>query len=217
MFEYTLREWQTIPKPKDDFIINASTPNGLDLEEKFPIGVSYKYAGQSLIGNHEKLVLCAVSVETDKKNFRNISREMVVKKMKKIGIPNQKLEPNTYFQELPNYKFIVSPAGNGTDCHRHYEAIMSGCIPIVEYNRLIPKNYGNCPILYTRDYSEITPEYLERIYNQMIDMKFDFSRLFVSSYSHELQSNIHSNSLYYKYAILKPESQYLPKWMHSRS
>ena len=41
---------------------------------------------------------------------------------------------------LSKYKFIISPEGNGIDCHRHYEAILCGCIPIIEYNKDIEKN-----------------------------------------------------------------------------
>jgi len=210
---YTLREWQQLPKDQNDIIVNASTPGGVDHDEKFPIGVSYKYKKQTLIGSHENLVLCAITVKTDKANPRKVSREEVVKKMRRIGIPNQVLDPDTYFQELPKYKFVISPAGNGTDCHRHYESLMAGCIPIVEYHPLIPRNYGNCPIVYTRDYSEITIDYLEKRYNQMIDMKFDFSKLFFSSYSPELQSNIRSNEYSWRVGVINPLATYKPKWM----
>ena len=209
---YTLREWQQLPKNINEMIINASTIGGLDREEKFPIGVSYKHNRRTIIGNHGNLALCSLTI-TDQKNYRKVSREEVIKKMRKIGIPNQKLHPDIYFQELPKYKFVISPAGNGTDCHRHYEALMAGCIPIVEYHPLIPRNYGNCPILYTRDYTEITLEYLEQKYTEMIDMKFDFSKLFFSSYSPELQANIRSNELYWKTVLLNPLATYKPKRM----
>jgi hypothetical protein len=215
--KYTLRDWQTIHKPISEIIWNASTKGGLDHEEKFPIGVSYKYKGQSLIGSHEKLALLAITAETDKKNNRKTSRKEVIELMKTQNIYNQSLEPSVYFTELPNYKFVISPAGNGTDCHRHYEALMAGCIPIVEYHPHILKVYGYCPILYTQDYSEITPEYLEQKYTEMIDRVFDFSRLFRSWYSEELQTKIRDNEMYYKYAILSPTANYNPAWMHTRS
>ena len=209
---YTLREWQKLPKNKNDLIVNASTKGGLDLEEKFPIGVSIKHSRAFPLGNHENLALCSLLI-TDEKNNRKTSRKQVVELMENIGIPNQTLPPSIYYQELPKYKFMISPAGNGTDCHRHYEALMAGCIPIVEHHPLIYRNYGNCPILYTRDYTEITLEYLEQKYTEMIDRKFDFSKLFFSSYSPELQETIRQNSLYWKTAIINPLATYKPKWM----
>jgi len=215
---YTLREWQTLPKSQKEIIVNASTPNGMDFEEPFPIGVSYKYEKQSLIGNHENIVLCAISPETDDSNHinRKTSRGDVISKMRAIGVPNQSMTPDDYFRELPKYKFVVSPAGNGTDCHRHYEALMAGCIPIVEMHKHILKTYGNCPILYTRDYSEITPEYLETQYSNMIDTKYDFSKLFKSSYSSELQGRMNNNLLFYTYSRIKPTSRFSPSWMNLR-
>jgi hypothetical protein len=47
-----------------------------------------------------------------------------------------------------------------------------------------------CPILYTTDYSEINEKYLLDKYNEMIDMEYDFSRLFLSFYDGENQSAI---------------------------
>ena len=53
----------------------------------------------------------------------------------KNGFINLRLNAEDYFNSLKNYKFIISPEGNGIDCHRHYEALLSGCIPICEYNK----------------------------------------------------------------------------------
>jgi len=209
---YTLREWQNLPKNRNEVIVNASTKGGFDLDEKFPIGVSIKHSREFPFGTHENLAVCSLLI-TDQKNNRKTSREKVVKLMKKIGIPNQTLPPSIYYQELPKYKFVISPAGNGTDCHRHYEALMAGCIPVVEHHPLIYRNYGNCPILYTVDYSEITPEYLEQKYTEMIDKQYDFSKLFFSSYSPELQENIRQNSLFWKYGIINPAAKYNRKWI----
>jgi hypothetical protein len=86
---------------------------------------------------------------------------------------------------LPNYKFIISPEGNGIDCHRHYESLIAGCIPVIEYNPLIETKYKGCPVLYTRDYREINQEYLNIKYNEMIDQTYDFSKLFLSYYTEE--------------------------------
>jgi len=74
---------------------------------------------------------------------------------------------------------------------------MAGCIPVVEDSIHIREVYGNCPILYTTDYSEITPDYLEKKYDEMIDKTYDFSKLFVSSYSPDIQTEIRRNSSFW--------------------
>jgi hypothetical protein len=95
-----------------------------------------------------------------------------------------------YFDTLPSYKFVISPEGNGIDCHRHYEALLAGCIPVIERNPVIEEKYKGCPILYTNDYSEITPAYLELKYEEMKTQTYDFSRLFLEFYPSETQAEI---------------------------
>lgn len=101
-----------------------------------------------------------------------------------------------YFNSLKKYKFIVSPEGNGIDCHRHYEALLSGCIPICEYNPRTEEKYKNIPILYTKDYGDITEEYLSKKYLEMLDKKYDFTKLFLSYYDEKQQRQINFNCEY---------------------
>jgi hypothetical protein len=60
----------------------------------------------------------------------------------------------------------------------------------MEYNPLTEEKYKGCPILYTHDYSEITPIYLENKYKEMLDKQYDFSCLFLSTYDKETQKAI---------------------------
>ena len=64
---------------------------------------------------------------------------------------------------------------------------MAGCIPVVEDRPAMRENSAGCPILWTTDYSEITPEYLEQKYQEMLDVTYDFSALFLSARSAEHQ------------------------------
>jgi hypothetical protein len=196
---YSLREWHTIPKDPKDFIVQASVQDGSDGWTNFPIGMSYRYKpNYDSIGNHENLVLCAISSTTDKRRRPEpINRESILKSLAKNSIRNISLGPDSYFKVLPTFKFVISPEGNGIDCHRHYEALMAGCIPIVEDNEKVREKYGNVPILYTKDYTEINSEYLNSKYLEMIDVKYDFSKLFLSNYSDEHKAEIKSNGNYW--------------------
>jgi len=182
----SLASWQSTYKDPSTFIVQASSMNIDDAWMPFPIGMQYTYghvtdARQAQIGTHEKLVLCAVTSTTDERRRpTGKNRSSILATLEKNGIHNT--FTHTYFQELPSYKFVVSPEGNGIDCHRHYEALMAGCIPIIERNPLTEAKYEGCPILWTDDYSEITPEYLERVYIDMIDKEYDFSRLRIGFY-----------------------------------
>jgi len=58
------------------------------------------------------------------------------------------------------FAFVVSPHGNGLDCHRTWEAIALGCIPIVKTSPLDPL-YDGLPVLIVQQWSDITPELLK--------------------------------------------------------
>jgi hypothetical protein len=194
---HTLQEWQQLIKNPSDLIVQASSMDCDDGWRSWPIGMSWQYVhnfqkGERLqIGTHSNLVFNAISWGTDQRRRpTGINRRSILAALAANGIPNQMTQHGQYFDTLPSYKFIISPEGNGIDCHRHYEAFMAGCIPILERNPLIEEKYKGCPILWTTDYSEITPEYLEKKYTEMLDELYDFSRLFLSSYDEETQTMI---------------------------
>ena len=62
---------------------------------------------------------------------------------------------------LREYAFVASPHGNGLDCHRTWEAIIMGCIPIVKsssLNDLYKKH--KFPVLVVENWSDVTKELL---------------------------------------------------------
>jgi hypothetical protein len=187
----TLREWQKIKVPSELLIVQASTIDGCDAQTASPIGMSYQYVDQKgneiacQIGNHEKTVLCALNGNTDfrRRENKEINRKKIIERLETNGIRNTLLDADNYFVSLPQYKFVISPEGNGIDTHRHYEALMAGCIPVIEENHIIRAKYGNAPILWTRDYSEITEDYLQQQYTEMLDKTWDFSRLIINNWS----------------------------------
>lgn len=188
----TLREWNKHLVSKSEYIVQASTTDGLDGITAPSIGMCYTFVGTDndfIATEKTRMVLCAINMGTDqrRRGANLICRKTIAKTLSNNGFENVAIEKDKFFEELPKYRFVISPEGNGVDCHRHYEALMAKCIPIVEDSALIRAKYGNAPILYTHDYSEITQEYLEQKYTEMLDLKWDFSQLFLSSWSPEEQ------------------------------
>jgi hypothetical protein len=197
----SLQEWQNTFKQPKDLIVQASAMNGSDSWQTFPIGMCHQYGlnydknERIQIGSHSKTVLACFNEGTDnKRRKRNIvNRNTITETLLKNGIIRQSLGHFEYFDSLPDFKFVISPEGNGIDCHRHYEALIAGCIPVVEHNKLVEEKYKGCPILYTTDYSEINEEYLQKKYDEMKNEVYDFSRLFLSFYSEQEQAMIKKN------------------------
>ena len=64
------------------------------------------------------------------------------------------------WSNMTQYKYVISPHGNGYDCHRTWEAIALGCIPIVKTSALDPMFKG-LPVMIVKDWKNITHEMLE--------------------------------------------------------
>lgn len=193
----TLDQWQRTIKPVNDLIVQASNKDAEDTWNSWPIGMSWRYVecykGDPILqlGNHNKLVMSAISASTDtRRRPSGLNRYLILDTLSKNGIHNNTIHHLEYFTSLSSYKFVISPEGNGIDCHRHYEALLAGCIPVVEKNNLTEDKYKGCPILWTTDYSEITPEYLEKKYKEMQFITYDFSCLFLSNHDKDTQALI---------------------------
>ena len=196
-YHYTLREWQQKFKEPCDLIVQASYMDGSDGWQPFSIGMSWQYVNhfqkkeEIQIGSHNKTALVAITMGTDRRR-RPLppNRDTIITSLKDNGYNNVVLEPDTYYTELPKYKFVISPQGNGIDCHRHYEALLAGSIPIIEVHPLLEEKYRDLPVLWTNNYHEISESYLLKKYDEMLDKTYDFSTLFLSSHNQENRKNI---------------------------
>ncbi len=212
----TLREWQQQQKSLVELIVQASVMDGSDAWQPWPIGMGYEFLSymdefkRNQKGAHKETVLCCFIAGTDERRRRyGMNRRKIEYELHKRGIYNLPfVRKQTYWKALLDHKFIVSPEGNGIDCHRHYEALMAGCIPIVEDNPLIREKYAGCPILYTKNYLDINESYLRKKYDEMIDQTYDFSCLFLSHYTDDQQRQIKECGNYWLKKLAGKEDYY---------
>jgi len=80
-----------------------------------------------------------------------------------------------YCTEMSQYKFVLSPPGNGIDTHRNLEALYLGCIPIV-FKHFMYDQY-DLPFLQIKKYSDITPELLQNYLNYYNNHTFNYESL----------------------------------------
>lgn len=69
------------------------------------------------------------------------------------------------WREKTRYAFVVSPHGNGLDCHRTWESLVLGNIVIVKRSSLDPL-YEGLPVVIVDDWREIEHENLRRWHAQ---------------------------------------------------
>ena len=213
MYRMTLFEWQKTLKQRDQLMYNCSEFEHCNDEWiPFSIGMSWEiglYQGSLAdiqIGPHGHMAFCAIRPHTDKERRpTGINREFILQTLESNGIKNINVPSYAYLRMLPHFKFVISPEGNGIDCHRHYEALMAGCIPIVERNEQLHEKYGDCPILFTDDYSEITPEYLTDKYKEILHKTWDFSRLCLDTFDAQTQAQIKINGNHWSKRLIGRE------------
>lgn len=88
------------------------------------------------------------------------------------------LRLNTFMNQI-KYSFVISPHGNGLDCHRTWEALILGCIAIVKTSPL-DSLYSELPVLIVNEWSEITMELLEKTVENYKNKKFNYDKLLLS-------------------------------------
>lgn len=95
-----------------------------------------------------------------------------------------------YRKALNKYMFVLSPPGNGIDCHRTWEALYLGVIPIV-VNKSFYKKFPDFPGLSLDNWSELD-EYdddeLRKIYFEKIKKIRTSDWLWASSWENKINS-----------------------------
>jgi len=67
--------------------------------------------------------------------------------------PKEPINPKRYRKALLNSKYVISPPGNGPDCHRTWESIYLGATPVV-LRKFWPFAQDNLPVLVVDEWSD---------------------------------------------------------------
>ena len=89
--------------------------------------------------------------------------------------PN-KIERIKTWENQSKYAFVISPHGNGLDCHRTWEALCLGCIPIVKSSPL-DALYTDLPVLILKDWNLLTQELMVNTINDFKNKNFNYDKL----------------------------------------
>ena len=87
-----------------------------------------------------------------------------------------KVQRGETWRRQAEYAFVSSPRGNGEDCHRTWEALALGCIPIVKSSPLDPL-YDDLPVLIVKRWENVTKEKLEETIQLFSQKEFVLEKL----------------------------------------
>lgn len=104
----------------------------------------------------------------------------------------QKKPHDQYLLDLKKSKFVLSPRGNGLDCHRTWEALYMGAIPVVPATT-INSVYEGLPVVIVDDWATVTAPFLEQKWAEHNPKLVNLERIF-ADYWFDLISQ-HQNSV----------------------
>ena len=83
------------------------------------------------------------------------------------------------------YFFTISPRGVGMDCHRTWEAILLGSVPVIDD---LPINglFETLPVVVVKDWARVTPEFLAAERERILGETFDFAPVFLETWRRRL-------------------------------
>lgn len=96
--------------------------------------------------------------------YQNVDKELVYYEENKVS-------RLITWNKQKDYAFSICPHGGGLDCHRNWEALCLGCIPIVKTSK-IDDLYNDLPVLIVDDWKNINLELLENTINKF-KVKFE--------------------------------------------
>lgn len=137
-------------------------PIGIDLHTpKFLLNFNYEEKMKYYLDIRKSsidYVLNKVFCDTHNSNSHP-DRKIMFKKLRRnrfIDFLDEKLSFFDIIKKYRNYRFVLSPRGNGLDCHRTWELFLLGCIVITETSPLDNMwKENNLPVIILKDYNEL--------------------------------------------------------------
>jgi hypothetical protein len=115
-------------------------------------------------------ILVSFSITTNRSE--RLSAIESVQKISEIEVVDFHGNVSAYQRELLKSRFVLSPPGNGMDCHRTWEALYLGAIPVVK-RRFWPFTHLDLPVIILDDWDELSKLHEQKLPNQV---SIDFMR-----------------------------------------
>ena len=107
-------------------------------------------------------------------------------------IPNSLLTLESYiiprtkvWEKYTKHAFILSPFGNGFDCHRTWEALCCGSIVIMR-NPFMAALFEGLPVLNVREWSDINEELLQKTLEEFSAKTWNYEKLTLAYWLEQL-------------------------------
>lgn len=120
-------------------------------------------------------------------NYKERAKEMQWFSRRKFAYASPKKPYPEYIQDLFFSRFVLSPRGNGLDCHRTWEALLVGSIPIVKPTTN-DDLYEGLPLLFIEDWYQISEQFLLEKEKAILNRPFEKKRLFADYWIQQIKA-----------------------------
>lgn len=124
------------------------------------------------------------SISNDRFKQRKLSLEIIPKYLMEIN--QQFIHRTENWKKMSQYSFVLSPFGVGMDCHRTWEALCLGCIPII-CAPYFKKLFEGLPVLIVNDWNEINEELLTKTISLFKSKEFNFDKLTLQYWKNKIK------------------------------
>lgn len=173
------------------------------VDEKFipiPIGLENDYVANSILKKNMLNDLSKICVSTKKLLYINHN---IGTNPKERQLPYNIFSSNNsitvehcsgfdsqlnFYKKIMEHDFVLSPPGNGLDCHRTWEILYLKRIPILRNLYSLKKLYSDLPVLFIERYDEITEDFLLENRNIIKSKSFNFEKLKFSYWKNFIES-----------------------------
>jgi hypothetical protein len=172
--------------------------------EPLPLGLDYhtawnnpqRFGNKSVMPMHQEAELWGISSQAAPLAERELKvycdwhftvdrgdRELVLKSVDRnvTHFLETRSPREVVWQTQSRFAFVASPLGTGWDCHRTWEALMLGCIPLVSSSP-VARLFEGLPVIVVSDWRQVNREFLAESLGNLQQKRFDFQSLFLRSW-----------------------------------
>jgi hypothetical protein len=160
IYNNTNHEWgeRITPKEQEDILENISKNSTPFWERKIKCYANFHFSMENITYGHER----KSAVEKIDKNL--------------IYYEENKVKRIDSWKKQSEFAFVLSPPGNGYDCHRTWEALCLGCIPIVKKSGM-DNLFDELPVLLVNDWNDINNDLLTKTIDTFRGKRFNYDKL----------------------------------------
>lgn len=103
-------------------------------------------------------------------------------------VPKDRLPRHQLWQLYAEHAFVASPFGIGLDCHRTWEAIALGCVPIIKRS-LMSSLFDGMPVLIIEDWSQLSVEYLKERHKEFSATRYNYSKFLLNTWRRRIKGD----------------------------